>query len=303
MLTVAAFYRFTPFDAPGSLRAPLLAVARDGGVRGTILLAPEGVNGTIAGPREGVDAVLAHLKALPGCADLSWKESPASEMPFARMKVRVKREIVTLGRPEANPSHAVGTYVPAREWNDLISRDDVVVIDTRNDYEVSIGTFRGAVDPGTRNFGEFPDWWAKNGDELRDRKIAMFCTGGIRCEKASSYLLSQGVEEVFHLDGGILKYLEEVPESDSLWDGACFVFDGRVSVAHGLAEGDHSLCHACGVPLTPAETLHPHYEAGVSCPRCMDAYDDADRARFRERQRQVMLAQTRGLRHMGSDGP
>ena len=303
MLTVAAFYRFTPFADPASLRAPLLSVAVTGGVKGTILLAAEGLNGTIAGPSAGVEAVLAHLRGLPGCEGLTWKESRASEMPFGRMKVRLKREIVTLGRPEADPSRAVGSYVPAAEWNDLISQDDVVVIDTRNDYEVAIGTFRGAVDPGTRRFGDFPDWWARNADRFGNKRVAMFCTGGIRCEKASSFLLSQGVEDVFHLDGGILKYLEDVPEHDSLWEGTCFVFDGRVSVAHGLAEGGLGLCHACRRPLTTAEMAQPDYEAGVSCPKCVDTYDAADRARFRERHRQVALAQARGARHMGSGGP
>lgn len=300
MFTVAALYRFTPFEDPAALKGPLAKVACANGVKGTLLLAPEGINGTIAGPREGIDAVLAHIRSMPGCADLDWKESTASGMPFGRMKVRLKREIVTMGRPEADPNKAVGAYVDPADWNALILDPDVAAIDTRNDYEVGIGTFEGAIDPATRSFGEFPAWWAANQDRFEGRKVAMFCTGGIRCEKATSFLRTQGVEKVFHLKGGILKYLEEVPETESLWQGECFVFDGRVSVGHGLAQGTHDLCHACRRPLKYEDRKHPDYEEGVSCAKCVDDYTEADRARFRERQRQVELAAARGEAHLGA---
>lgn len=301
MFTVAALYKFTPFEDPAILKGSLEKVAFSQGVRGTLLLAPEGINGTIAGTREGIDAVLAHIRGLPGCADLEWKESLATEMPFARLKVRLKREIVTMGQPHVDPRAAVGAYVEARDWNDLISDPDVAVIDTRNDYEVAIGTFEGAVDPETRAFGEFPDWWKRNHNRFAGKKIAMFCTGGIRCEKSTNYLISQGVEQVFHLKGGILKYLEEVPEEESLWRGECFVFDQRVSVGHGLEEGSYGLCHACRRPVSAEDRRHPDYEEGVSCGRCIDEYTREDRARFRERQRQVELAAERGEAHLGQD--
>ena len=299
MFTVAALYKFTPFTDPEALKGPLDAVARAEGVKGTILLAHEGVNGTIAGTRAGIDATLAHLKTLPGCADLEWKESTAEEMPFQRLKVRIKREIVTMGQPDVDPTASVGTYVAPDDWNDLIASEDVAVIDTRNDYEVEIGTFEGAIDPVTKSFGEFPAWWEANKARFGNKKIAMFCTGGIRCEKASNYLLGQGVDEVFHLKGGILKYLEEVPEDQSLWDGECFVFDQRVSVKHGLVEGTYDLCHACRQPLNDAGRAHADYEPGVSCPRCITQFTDEDRTRFRERQRQMELARARGEVHLG----
>ena len=233
--TVAALYRFTRFADPAALKPALEQVARAGGVKGTLLLAGEGINGTIAGPRKGIDAVLAHIRALPGCADLEVKESLADEMPFLRLKVRLKREIVTMGVDGVDPVREVGTYVHPADWNALIARDDVAVIDTRNAYEVGIGSFTGAIDPGTQSFGDFPEWWRANAQRFAGKAVAMFCTGGIRCEKATSFLKGQGVDEVYHLKGGILKYLEDVPEAESAWQGACFVFDGRVSVGHGLA--------------------------------------------------------------------
>lgn len=287
MLTVAALYHFAPFPDPAALGPPLLALAQQEGVRGTLILATEGINGTIAGPRDGIDRVLAHIRALPGCAELRWKESGAEQMPFGRMKVRIKPEIVTMGQPGVDPAAHVGRYVPPAEWNALISDPDVAVIDTRNDYEIAIGSFRGAVDPGTRSFREFPQWWHDNAARFAGKRIAMFCTGGIRCEKSTNWLMSQGVAEVYHLQGGILNYLEHVAPEDSLWDGACFVFDKRVSLTHGLATGGHVLCHACRRPLTDADTAHPDYEEGVSCHHCASEYTEADRARFRERQRQV----------------
>ena len=294
MLTVAALYHFTRLPDPAAIKGSLLALALDQGVRGTILLAREGVNGTIAGPRGGIDAVLAHLRALPGCAALEWKESPAQTQPFGRMKVKIKAEIVSMGQPDVDPTAAVGAYVAPRDWNDLIRRPDVAVIDTRNAYEVALGTFAGAVDPETRSFRDFPAWWQANRERFHNKRIAMFCTGGIRCEKSTNWLIAQGVAEVYHLKGGILKYLEEVPQEQSLWQGECFVFDGRVSVGHGLVPGAAGLCHACRRPLRPEDRAHPDYERGVCCPACRDEYSDADRARFRERQRQADLARARG---------
>ena len=293
MFTVAAFYKFTRLDDPAAFKAPLAKLCCSRGVTGTILLAKEGVNGTIAGSAEAIAEVIAHLRGLPGCADLEWKESTAAEQPFNRMKVRLKREIVTMGQPDVDPTRAVGTYVDPADWNALISAPDVAVIDTRNDYEVEIGTFQGAVDPQTKAFGEFPTWWEDNKDRFAGKRVAMFCTGGIRCEKSTNWLLSQGVDEVFHLKGGILKYLEEVPQEQSLWEGDCFVFDKRVSVRHGLDEGDYALCHGCRRPLALADLDRPEYEAGVSCHRCISEHTDEDRARFRERQRQMTLARSR----------
>jgi len=301
MFTVAALYHFTPFEDPASLKAPLAKTCCGHGVTGTLLLAAEGINGTIAGSRAGIDAVLAHIRGLPGCDDLEWKESTAQDQPFARMKVRLKREIVTMGQPDIDPRAAVGRYVAPGDWNTLISSPDVAVIDTRNDYEVAIGTFEGAVNPETASFRDFPAWWEANRHRFHNKRIAMFCTGGIRCEKSTNYLIGQGVEDVFHLKGGILKYLEEVPEEDSLWHGSCFVFDGRVSVGHGLREGPHALCHACRRPILPEDCKHPDYEEGVSCQRCVAETSEADKARFRERQRQIALARARGVRHLGAD--
>ncbi len=299
MTIVAALYKFTAFADPGALRSGLLACCEASGVRGTLLLATEGINGTIAGTRAGLDAVLGHIRSLPGCADLDWKESRTEATPFGRMKVRLKQEIVTMGQPGADPAGAVGRYVEPADWNALIAAPDVAVIDTRNDYEVGIGSFAGAVDPETRSFRDFPAWWQANKDRFEGKRLAMFCTGGIRCEKATSWLIGQGVEQVHHLKGGILKYLEQVPQEESLWRGACFVFDRRVSLEHGLRQGVHVLCHACRRPLAPADLDHPDFEQGVSCHRCRNEYDDSDRARFRERERQFRLAAERETTETG----
>lgn len=296
MLTVAALYHFTRFDDVKALQAPLQEACDLHGVRGTLLLAFEGINGTIAGAREGIDAVLAHIRALPGCDSLEWKESHAEKMPFRRMKVRLKQEIVTMGQPHVDPTSAVGHYVAPKEWNALISAPDVAVIDTRNDYETAIGTFEGAVDPETKSFRDFPAWWQENSHKFEGKRIAMFCTGGIRCEKSTNYLISQGVEDVFHLKGGILKYLEEVPEEQSLWHGECFVFDQRVSLGHGLKQGPYGLCYACRRPLAPEDRNRSEFEEGVSCHRCLSEYSEDDRARFRERQNQLELAKKRALK-------
>jgi UPF0176 protein len=300
MIIVAALYQFTRFPEPASLRPGLLDVAVAKGVKGSLLLAPEGINGTIAGTRDGVDAVLAAIRALPGCEGLEWKESHSESMPFGRMKVRLKREIVTMGQPDVDPLARVGNYVQPKDWNALIADPDTVVIDTRNDYEVAIGTFQGAVDPGTRAFGEFPEWWQANRERFAGKRVAMFCTGGIRCEKSTNYLLGQGLNEVYHLKGGILKYLEEVPADESLWQGECFVFDDRVSVGHGLKPGGLKACGACRRPVTEEGQRHPDYEEGVCCPACVNEYSQTDRARFRERHRQMLLAARRGALHLGA---
>lgn len=299
MYTVCALYHFSRFDDPAALKPALLDLTLAQGVTGSLLLAQEGINGTIAGSRTGIDAVLAHIKALPGCADLVWKESTASEPPFPRMKVKLKKEIVTMGQPDVDPLASVGHYVTPQDWNELIRSPDVAVIDTRNDYEVAIGTFEGAVDPKTDSFRDFPAWWEANKDRFHNKRIAMFCTGGIRCEKSTNYLMSQGVEDVYHLQGGILKYLEEVPAETSSWQGECFVFDGRVSVGHGLVEGPHQLCHACRRPILPADVTRADFEQGVSCYHCIEETSDVDKARFRERQKQIKLALARGESHMG----
>ncbi|WP_284164871.1 rhodanese-related sulfurtransferase [Frigidibacter sp. SD6-1] len=297
MIIVAALYQFTPFPDPAALRGPLLAACEAAGVRGTLLLAREGINGTIAGSRDGIDAVLAHVRALPGCAGIEWKESRAEVMPFGRMKVRLKREIVTMGQPDVDPRARVGNYVAPGDWNALIAAPDVVVIDTRNDYEVAIGTFEGAVDPGIRTFRDFPDWWRTHAAEFEGKRVAMFCTGGIRCEKSTNFLLGEGVADVFHLKGGILKYLEEVPKAESLWNGACFVFDQRVSVTHGLAPGDHAMCYACRRPLSPEDRARPDYEEGAACHQCAGEYSEAQRDGFRERHRQMSAAARAGRAH------
>lgn len=301
MFTVAALYHFTRFASPASLQEPLKQLCTEQKITGTLLLANEGINGTIAGPKAGIEAVLAHIRALPGCDDLEVKFSTASERPFARMKVRLKKEIVTMGQPDVDPKARVGNYVDPQDWNELILSPDVAVIDTRNDYEVAIGTFEGAVDPETASFREFPAWWEANKDRFHNKKIAMFCTGGIRCEKSTNYLLGQGVPEVYHLKGGILKYLEEVPEENSTWNGECFVFDGRVSVGHGLKEGPHELCHACRRPILPEDKNRAEFEKGVSCHQCISETSDEDKERFRERQKQIALAKARGERHMHAD--
>ncbi|MXW85593.1 MAG: rhodanese-related sulfurtransferase [Boseongicola sp. SB0673_bin_14] len=301
MAVVASFYKFTSLEDPARFKPLLFEVASRNEVRGTVLLAREGINGTIAGPRQGIASVFEQIRTLPGCGDIDWRESAATAMPFARLKVRLKREIVTMGRPGVDPVSEAGTYVRPADWNSLIMRDDVAVIDTRNAYEVAIGSFEGAIDPGTSRFRDFPAWWDANGHGFGGKKVAMYCTGGIRCEKATNYLLGQGVEEVFHLRGGILGYLEEVPEEESLWHGECFVFDQRVSVCHGLKEGTHDLCHACRRPLSRDVRDHADYELGVSCPSCVGEFSDGDRARFRERQRQIELARSRGTQHLGQD--
>lgn len=298
-LIVAALYKFASLPDFADYKDGLEAVCKKAGVKGTILLASEGVNGTIAGTRQGIDEALAHLRSLPGCADLEHKESHADTMPFLRMKVRLKKEIVTMGVEGIDPTSTVGTYVAPEDWNALISDPDVVVIDTRNDYEVGIGTFEGAVNPETETFREFPAWFERFKETNTKPKIAMFCTGGIRCEKSTAFLKSQGVEDVYHLKGGILKYLETVPEEESKWEGECFVFDSRVSVGHGLELGSYDQCYACRRPITEEDKQSEAYVKGVSCPACIDTFSSEDKARFAERQKQIALARKRGNAHLG----
>ncbi len=299
----AALYKFVSLPDYQALQAPLLQACLDNHIKGTLLLAEEGINGTIAGLADDVKQLLAFLRSDPlfknRFADLEHKESYANEHPFYRMKVKLKKEIVTLGVAGVSPTKQVGTYVAATDWNALISDPEVLLIDTRNGYEVDIGTFKGAIDPKTTTFREFPQYIAEHFDKTKHKKVAMFCTGGIRCEKASSYMMDQGFEEVFHLQGGILKYLETVPESESLWQGECFVFDQRVAVKHNLAVGEFDQCYACRHPLSPAEMQSSLYSAGLSCPYCFDKLSADKRARLQERQKQVQLAKQRGLSHIG----
>lgn len=267
-MTVVTFYKFVSLPDFADLQPPLLEFCQQQQIRGTILLALEGINGTIAGTEQAIAAVLAYLKADPRLTDLEWKQSVADSFPFDRLKVRLKKEIVTLGLPEVDPNQQVGTYISPTDWNSLISDPEVTLVDTRNDYEVEIGTFRGAQNPQTDSFRQFPDYVKTHLDPQQHRKVALFCTGGIRCEKASSYMLAQGFQEVYHLKGGILKYLEEVPPEASLWQGECFVFDQRVAVKHGLEPGSYEMCRACGHPISVADQASPQYQPGISCPYC-----------------------------------
>ncbi|MHA7871629.1 MAG: oxygen-dependent tRNA uridine(34) hydroxylase TrhO [Hyphococcus sp.] len=299
-LVVAAFYRFMALPDYEARQLALARLACGAGVRGTILLAPEGVNGTIAGPRAGVDAVLSHIKEFPRCNDLEWKESFTDKNPFHRMKVKLKKEIVTLGVRGLDSEKSHERYISPEDWNTVIDDPETLVIDTRNDYEVAIGTFEGAVNPRTTSFREFPEWFRQFRKDHAIKKVAMFCTGGIRCEKSTAFLRSEGVEDVVHLKGGVLKYLETVPEHESRWRGECFVFDQRVSVGHDLAPGTYDQCHACRRPISDEDKASPHYEPGVSCPHCIEAYSEAQRRAFAERQKQVELAEARGEPHIGA---
>lgn len=296
-IVVAALYKFVALPDYEALRAPLLATMKQHDIKGTLLLAEEGINGTVSGRRESLDALLSWLKEDKRFQDLDHKESYCEEHPFYRTKVKLKREIVTLGVPGVNPNQRVGTYVDPQDWNAIISDPEVLVIDTRNDYEVEIGSFEGAVDPRTQSFREFPDYVKAHYDPAKHKKVAMFCTGGIRCEKASSYMLKEGFEEVYHLKGGILNYLEKVPESESLWRGECFVFDNRVTVQHDLSEGAYDQCHACRRPISAEDRASEHYSPGISCPHCWDTLPEKTRASAMERQKQIELARARNQPH------
>ena len=303
----AAFYKFVDLPDFAELKVPLLACCEANQVKGIILLASEGINSTIAGPAAGVQAVLAFLRCDPRLADLQHKEAWSSKAPFYRMKVRLKREIVTLGVPGISPTRMAGDYVKPEDWNALISDPEVVVVDTRNDYEVGIGTFAGAINPDIQSFSMLPDWVlqapALQATAGKKPKVAMFCTGGIRCEKSTALLKAQGYDEVYHLEGGILKYLETVPEAQSLWQGQCFVFDERVSVGHGLVPGHHGLCRACRQPLDDADLASVLFEAGVSCPKCHATTLETQKNSARERQRQWVLAKERQQTHIGARLP
>lgn len=300
-MVVCALYQFVALPDFETLRQPLLDVMLAHHVKGTLLLASEGINGTIAGDRNGIDAVLTHLKQDKRFQAIVYKESFDDTMPFYRSKVKLKKEIVTMGVEGIDPKHVVGTYVKPSDWNALISDPDVLLIDTRNDYEIGIGTFKNAINPNTKTFREFPDYVKTQLDPNRHRKVAMFCTGGIRCEKSTAYLKEQGFDDVYHLEGGILKYLEDVPAEHSLWQGECFVFDNRVAVNHQLEKGQYDQCHACRRPITEDDKQHEHYQPGVSCHHCYDEYSDEQRERFRQREQQMQLAKERGEDHLGSD--
>jgi UPF0176 protein len=298
-IVIAALYHFATLDDFESLREPLLKLCQANEIKGTLLLAGEGINGTVAGSRAGIDTLLSYLRSDERLSELSHKESFENKQPFYRMKVRLKKEIVTLGQPGVDPNELVGTYVEPKDWNAIIEDPDTVLIDTRNDYEVEIGTFRGALDPKTESFTEFPDYVKTHLDPAKTKKVAMFCTGGIRCEKASSYMLQQGFEEVYHLKGGILRYLEEVPEEESTWEGECFVFDERVSVNHQLEPGEYELCRGCRNPILDGYRESPLFEENLCCPRCHHLLTPEKRASLAERAKQVHLAEERGVKHIG----
>jgi UPF0176 protein len=296
---VCALYKFVTLDDYVSLREPLLKFMTEHEILGTLLLANEGLNGTVAGSREAIDALLARLKSDPRLADLEHKESQDDTNPFYRTKVRLKKEIVTLGVEGIDPLRTVGTYVDPKDWNELISDPETILVDTRNDYEIGIGTFKNALNPETETFREFPEYVEKKLDPTKHRKVAMFCTGGIRCEKSTAFLKEKGFDEVYHLKGGILKYLEEIPEEESMWEGECFVFDNRVAVGHNLIKGNYDQCHACRMPITEDDKQHKHYVKGVSCSKCYDKSSGEQKVRFKERERQIQIARQRDEEHIG----
>lgn len=302
-LIICALYKFVSLPDYREMREPLLNFCMARGVKGTLLLAHEGINGTISGSREAIGEVLTYLKNDQRLADLEYKESYDDEQAFYRMKVKLKKEIVTMGVESVDPNKVVGTYVKPQDWNALISDPDVTVVDTRNYYEYDIGTFENALNPDTQTFREFPTYVANNLNPTKNKKVAMFCTGGIRCEKSTAYLKEQGFDEVFHLQGGILKYLEEIPENESMWKGECFVFDNRVSVNHALEKGQYDQCHGCRHPITEQEKLSEKYMEGVACPRCFDQQTPEQHARFSERQKQMQLAKVRNQMHIGAPPP
>ncbi|MEZ5470957.1 MAG: rhodanese-related sulfurtransferase [Marinicella sp.] len=298
-IVVSALYHFVRLENFEALREPLLEVMKSNEVKGTLLLANEGINGTIAGSRQGIDAVLNWLRQDARLTKVDTKESYTDKMPFYRSKVKLKKEIVTMGVHGIDPNQVVGTYVKPEDWNALISDPEVILVDTRNDYEYNIGTFKNAVNPNTETFREFPEYVKQNLDPAKHKKVAMFCTGGIRCEKSTAYLKEQGFDEVYHLQGGILKYLEDVPKDQTMWEGECFVFDNRVAVNHDLEKGQYDQCYACRYPITEEDKLSPHYEKGVSCHHCYDQTTAEQRAHFAEREKQMQLAKARGESHIG----
>lgn len=299
-IVIATFYKFVPLQDCEALQRSLQTLCTAEDLRGTILLAAEGINATVSGNVIGIEYLITTLKEDPRFTDLTLKRAVADEQPFARMKVKIKREIVTFGQPTANPAQQVGTYVSPQDWNQIITDPEVILIDTRNEYEVNIGTFKGAENPHTESFGDFPAYVQTHLDPARHKKVAMFCTGGIRCEKATSYLLHQGFESVYHLQGGILKYLEEVPATESLWEGECFVFDERVTVQHGLEPGNYDLCRACGHPISEADKRSPHYEPCISCPHCYPAMTPEKRTKQMMRKLQYEQKQRAAVFHKPS---
>lgn len=298
---VCAMYKFVTLNNYKELREPLLATMEANGICGTLLLASEGINGTVAGFRDGIDALLNWLRQQPELANIDYKESYTNVKPFLRTKVKLKKEIVTMGVEGIDPKRVVGTYVKPQDWNALISDPEVVLVDTRNDYEYQVGTFENAVNPNTTTFREFPDYVKNNLDPSRHKKVAMFCTGGIRCEKSTAYLKEQGFDEVYHLQGGILKYLEDVPPEETMWKGECFVFDDRVTVNHDLERGEYDQCNACRMPITKEDQQSEKFEHGVSCPHCFDTTSAEDKARYKEREKQIQLAKQRNEIHVGGE--
>lgn len=301
MFTICALYQFIHLDDFEEFRLPLRDFMEDLKIKGTLLLASEGLNGTIAGTQSAIEKLIEFLEVNGRFNNLEIKFSYSEKLPFRRLKVKLKKEIVTLGVKHINPLNSVGTYVSPQDWNELISDPEVVLIDTRNDYEHKIGSFKGAINPNTKTFREFPSYVKKNLEQYRDKKIAMFCTGGIRCEKSTAYLKSQGFESVYHLHGGILKYLEETNKVKSLWNGECFVFDERVAVKHNLKQGKYDQCHACRYPITNFDKAHKHYEKGISCPNCYGTRSAKQIDRYKERQKQIELAKIRGEEHIGDN--
>lgn len=300
-ITVCAMYRFVELPHFADLKQPLLEQMLALDIKGTLLLAQEGINGTVAGSGQAIEALLDWLRQEERLRDIDYKLSFDEQQPFYRTKVKLKKEIVTMGVEGIDPKRVVGTYVKPKDWNALISDPEVLLIDTRNNYEVEIGSFKGAVNPETATFREFPDYVAKNLDPAKHKKVAMFCTGGIRCEKSTAYLKEQGFDEVYHLEGGILKYLEEVEPDETLWEGDCFVFDNRVSVDHSLEKGHYDQCHACRMPITEKDKRSEHYQQGVSCPKCIGKHSRRQLQRFKEREKQMRLAEVRGQEHIGTD--
>ena len=299
-IVIVAMYKFVRLEDYEAMQPVVLSFCQEQDIYGTLLLAEEGLNGTLAGTRSAIDKLLAFLKSDERLADLEYKESYSDEIPFHRTKVKLKKEIVTMGQPDIKPSDRSGIRVEPEQWNEIISDPEVLLVDTRNEYEYQIGTFKNAVLPNITNFREFPDYVTNQFDPKKTKKVAMFCTGGIRCEKASAYMLEQGFEEVYQLNGGILKYLEEVKPDESLWEGECFVFDGRVSVDHQLEEGNYEQCFACRRPITAEDMKTKDYQQGVSCPRCINETTEEQRSGFNERQRQVTLAKERNQKHIGA---
>jgi len=300
-IVVCALYKFVTLDNFQLIQQPLLNLMHQHDIKGTLLLAREGINGTVASQRESIDKLLDFLHSDPRLANINYKESYTNEPPFLRSRVKLKKEIVTMGIEGIDPKRVVGTYVKPTDWNALISDPDVLLVDTRNDYEVQVGTFKDALNPKTDSFREFPDYVKQQLDPKKHTKVAMFCTGGIRCEKSTAYLKEQGFDEVYHLQGGILKYLEEVPAEESLWQGECFVFDERVTVNHQLTKGDYEQCNACRMPITAEDMQSEKYQHGISCPHCFDKTSAQQKARFAEREKQMQLAQQRGEIHIGSE--